>query len=128
MALKRFAPVLACALCAFLLPPILAATKTAYLLTQLTMSAYYVLASLGLCALMGYAGQISLGQAGFFAIGAYASSFLATLNLTKAAASPGRICRGCSPRRWKDSAACETSSRTCASSPAWTRRTWTHWT
>ena len=40
------------------------------------MSAYYALASLGLCALMGYAGQISLGQAGFFAIGAYASAFI----------------------------------------------------
>jgi len=86
--MRRYAPALVCALCAFLLPPLLAATKTAYLLTQLTMSAYYVLASLGLCALMGYAGQISLGQAGFFAIGAYASSFLSTLNLTKLAASP----------------------------------------
>jgi len=88
MALKRFAPVLACALCAFLLPPILAATKTAYLLTQLTMSAYYVLASLGLCALMGYAGQISLGQAGFFAIGAYASAFISTFNLAGLGPAP----------------------------------------
>ncbi len=88
MGIKRYAPALALAICAFLLPPLLAATKTANLLTQLTMSAYYVLASLGLCALMGYAGQISLGQAGFFAIGAYTSSFLSTLNLTKLAASP----------------------------------------
>jgi branched-chain amino acid transport system permease protein len=74
--LKRYLPVLACALCAFLLPPLFAAANAAYLLTQLTMSAYYALASLGLCALMGYAGQISLGQAGFFAIGAYASAFI----------------------------------------------------
>jgi branched-chain amino acid transport system permease protein len=80
--LKRYLPVLACALCAFLAPPLLAATKTAYLLTQLTMSAYYALASLGLCALMGYAGQISLGQAGFFAIGGYASSFISKVDLS----------------------------------------------
>lgn len=85
----RYLPVLACALCAFLLPALLAATKTAYLLTQLTMSAYYVLASLGLCLLMGYAGQISLGQAGFFAIGGYASAFLSKADLS--AFASGRI-------------------------------------
>jgi branched-chain amino acid transport system permease protein len=47
-----------------------------YLLTQLTMSAYYALVALGLCLLLGYAGQISLGQAGFFAIGGYVSALL----------------------------------------------------
>ena len=78
--LKRYLPVLACAVCAFALPPILAAVKAPYYLTQLTMSAYYALASLGLCALMGYAGQISLGQAGFFAIGGYASAFISKLD------------------------------------------------
>jgi len=52
-----------------------------YYLTQLTMSAYYSLVALGLCLLMGYAGQISLGQAGFFAIGGYASAVLTTTNL-----------------------------------------------
>ncbi len=35
------------------------------------MSAYYSLLVIGLCVLMGYAGQISLGHAGFFAIGGY---------------------------------------------------------
>ncbi|MGA2545833.1 MAG: branched-chain amino acid ABC transporter permease [Rectinemataceae bacterium] len=82
MRAARYFPVIALAACAFLLPPLLTATKTAFLMTQLTMSAYYALASLGLCALMGYAGQISLGQAGFFAIGGYASSFISTRDIT----------------------------------------------
>ena len=86
--MRRFVPALALAVLAFALPPIAAATKTSFLLTQATMSAYYVLVSLGLCALMGYAGQISLGQAGFFAIGGYASSFFSTLNLEAAARAP----------------------------------------
>lgn len=54
----------------------------AFLLTQLTMSAHYTLAALGLSLLMGYAGQISLGQAGFFALGGYASAVLTTWDLT----------------------------------------------
>ncbi len=57
------------------------ATDTMYYLTQLTMSAYYALLIIGLCVLMGYAGQISLGHAGFFAIGGYLSASLTTHNL-----------------------------------------------
>ncbi len=53
-----------------------------FLLTQLTMSAHYTLAALGLSLLMGYAGQISLGQAGFFALGGYASAVLTTWDLS----------------------------------------------
>ena len=53
-----------------------------YYLTQLTMSAYYSLVVVGLCLLMGYAGQISLGHAGFFAIGGYTSALLTTMDLT----------------------------------------------
>ncbi|HSO08733.1 MAG TPA: hypothetical protein VLR45_01985 [Desulfoprunum sp.] len=34
------------------------ATDSIYYLTQLTMSAYYSLLIIGLCVLMGYAGQI----------------------------------------------------------------------
>ncbi len=52
-----------------------------YYLTQITMSAYYLMVILGLCILMGFAGQISLGHAGFFAIGGYISAFLTTYNL-----------------------------------------------
>ncbi|GAB4482926.1 MAG: branched-chain amino acid ABC transporter permease [Thermodesulfovibrionales bacterium] len=57
-------------------------TDSAYHLTQLTMTAYYSLLVVGLCMLIGYAGQISLGHAGFFAIGGYLSAFLTTNDLT----------------------------------------------
>jgi branched-chain amino acid transport system permease protein len=56
-------------------------TGTGFYLTQLTMSAYYLLVIIGLCLLMGYAGQLSLGHAGFFAIGGYVSALLTTYNL-----------------------------------------------
>lgn len=59
-----------------------------FLLTQLTMSAHYTLAALGLSLLMGFAGQISLGQAGFFALGGYASAFLTTWDLTAHRGAP----------------------------------------
>jgi branched-chain amino acid transport system permease protein len=58
------------------------AAGKAFYLTQLTMTAYYSLIIVGLCLLMGYAGQISLGHAGFFAIGGYTSAVLTTLDLT----------------------------------------------
>ncbi len=56
-------------------------TDTTYYLTQLTMAAYYALLVIGLCLLMGYAGQISLGHAGFFGIGGYLTAALTTHNL-----------------------------------------------
>ena len=56
-------------------------TNTQYYLTQLTMSAYYGLVIIGLGVLMGYAGQISIGHAGFFAIGGYLAAGLTTRNL-----------------------------------------------
>jgi branched-chain amino acid transport system permease protein len=46
------------------------------------MAAYYSLIVIGLCLLMGFAGQISLGHAGFFAIGGYTSAVLTTLDLS----------------------------------------------
>jgi len=59
-----------------------------FFLTQLTMAAYYTLVAAGLSLLMGYAGQISLGHAAFFAIGGYASAYLTTVDLTGARAAP----------------------------------------
>jgi len=56
-------------------------TGTPFYLTQLTMAGYYSLLIIGLCLVMGYAGQISLGHAGFFAIGGYLSAMLTTRNL-----------------------------------------------
>jgi branched-chain amino acid transport system permease protein len=78
---RRFLPM---ALIAVLVVAIQVATKmtdTTYYLTQLTMSAYYSLLIIGLCLVIGYAGQISLGHAGFFAIGGYLSAFFTTHNL-----------------------------------------------
>jgi len=56
-----------------------------YYLTELIMAAYYSVVVLGLCLLMGYAGQISLGHGGFFAIGGYTSAILTTRHLPWAA-------------------------------------------
>ena len=78
---KRYIPVL------FLLSVVVAVqlvtqfTETTFYLTQLTMSAYYSVVVIGLCVLMGYGGQISLGHAGFFAIGGYLAGALTTNNL-----------------------------------------------
>lgn len=46
----------------------------AYTLTIGIFSGINALVAIGLCILMGYAGQVSLGQAGFYGIGAYISS------------------------------------------------------
>jgi branched-chain amino acid transport system permease protein len=76
--MKRYVPVLVLAVLAVGIQLALKALKAEYLLTQLTMSAYYTLVTLGLCLLMGYAGQVSLGHAGFFAIGGYTTAVLST--------------------------------------------------
>ncbi len=48
------------------------------LLESLVISLILYIAVLGLDVLMGYAGQVSLGHAGFMAVGAYCSAILAT--------------------------------------------------
>jgi branched-chain amino acid transport system permease protein len=53
-----------------------------YYLTQLTMAIYYAIVVLGLGLVMGYAGQISLGQGAFFAVGGYTSAILTTFDFT----------------------------------------------
>ena len=80
--LRRYLPVLTAVLVVVLLQVALSAAGATYYLTQLTMSAYYALVVIGLCLLMGYAGQVSLGHAGFFAIGGYTSAVLTTCNLS----------------------------------------------
>jgi branched-chain amino acid transport system permease protein len=64
------------------------ASGKGFYLTQLTMTAYYALTVVGLSLLMGYAGQISLGQAGFLAIGGYTAAFLSTVDLSAQKAVP----------------------------------------
>ncbi|MBN1524708.1 MAG: branched-chain amino acid ABC transporter permease [Spirochaetales bacterium] len=57
---------------------VISLTGAAFYFTQITMSFYYTIVVIGLCLLMGYAGQISLGHAGFFSIGAYMQAMLTT--------------------------------------------------
>jgi branched-chain amino acid transport system permease protein len=58
-------------------------TGTQYCLTQLTMALYYAIVVIGLCLLMGYAGQVSLGHGAFFAIGGYTCAVLTTHDFTR---------------------------------------------
>jgi branched-chain amino acid transport system permease protein len=81
MLMRRYIPVACGVLAVVLLQAVLSATGATYYMTQVTMAAYYALVVIGLCLLMGYAGQVSLGHAGFFAIGGYTSAVLTTLNL-----------------------------------------------
>lgn len=78
---KDYTPLIAFMGISVLIPVLTNIFQVNFFLTQLTMSAYYALAALGLCLLLGYAGQISLGQAGFFAIGGYTSALLSKAGL-----------------------------------------------
>lgn len=51
---------------------------TSFYMTQATFAGIYVIVAVGLGLLMGYAGQISLGQAAFYGLGAYTTSVLST--------------------------------------------------
>jgi branched-chain amino acid transport system permease protein len=61
----------------------LRATGREFCLTQLTMSLYYAIVVIGLCLVMGYAGQVSLGHGAFFAIGGYTSAVLTTHDFSR---------------------------------------------
>ncbi|MGO4887692.1 branched-chain amino acid ABC transporter permease [Anaerobacillus sp. MEB173] len=49
-----------------------------FYLTQATFAGIYLIVAVGLGLLMGYAGQISLGQAAFYGVGAYTTAVLTT--------------------------------------------------
>jgi branched-chain amino acid transport system permease protein len=66
---------------------IMRTTGTEYCLTQLTMAVYYTIVVMGLCLLMGYAGQVSLGHGAFFAIGGYTSAVLTTHDFSRVGAT-----------------------------------------
>jgi branched-chain amino acid transport system permease protein len=76
--IKRYLPLLVIAALVIAIQLFVTLIGQKFYLTQLTMSAYYTIVVIGLCMLMGYAGQISLGHAGFFAIGGYVSAALTT--------------------------------------------------
>lgn len=79
---KRYIPVLLLLAIVISVQVVTQLSGTSYYLTQLTMSAYYSIVVIGLCVLMGYGGQISLGHAGFFAIGGYLAAAFTTHDLT----------------------------------------------
>jgi len=54
------------------------AVPTSFYITQITFVGIYVIVAIGLGLLMGYAGQISLGQAAFYGLGAYTTAVLTT--------------------------------------------------
>lgn len=83
--MNRFRPILpfaAFVVLAIAAQLLLRAAGMEYCLTQLTMSLYYAIVVIGLCLLMGYAGQVSLGHGAFFAIGGYTSAVLTTHNFS----------------------------------------------
>ncbi len=88
MGFRRYIPILITLVLVILVQVILSLSDTLYYLTQLTMAAYYALLVVGLCLLMGFAGQISLGHAGFFAIGGYTSAVISTQNFITVAERP----------------------------------------
>jgi branched-chain amino acid transport system permease protein len=73
------------AACAACLLPVLVAlpfvlSNQIYLILILNLAGIYIIVNSGLDIVYGYAGQISIGQAGFYAVGAYASALL-SMNL-----------------------------------------------
>ena len=76
MALRRFIPLLGLVAAVTAVQVVLSTLKLEFYMTQLTMAAYYTLVALGLCLLMGYAGQVSMGHGGFVAIGGYAAAVI----------------------------------------------------
>ncbi len=87
MNFKKYLPIAGLGATFIALQLLTVATDKVYYLTQLTMVSYMGLLIIGLCLVMGYAGQISLGHAGFFGIGGYTSAALTTINLTDPLAS-----------------------------------------
>jgi branched-chain amino acid transport system permease protein len=87
MNIKQYKPIAVLLVIIVLIQLLCTFTGTEFYLTQIIMSAYFSLVIIGLCLLMGHAGQISLGHAGFFAIGGYTSAVLTTINLIEYADS-----------------------------------------
>jgi branched-chain amino acid transport system permease protein len=75
---RRFPNLAGMAALAVILALIPLTIQNNYILTILIFVAQYAMLAIGLSLLMGYAGQISLGQATFFGIGAYTTAILTT--------------------------------------------------
>ena len=73
--MKRSLGIMAALVFILVLPLVI---RDRYILHLLTMSGIAAFLSVGITLLLGVAGQVSLGQAGFYAVGAYASGLLTT--------------------------------------------------
>lgn len=73
--LRRILPFVVMALIIIVLPLVI---KGHYLQSVGVLVGIYSIIVLGLCLLMGYAGQASLGHAAFYGLGAYTSAILTT--------------------------------------------------
>jgi branched-chain amino acid transport system permease protein len=65
-------------LIAIALTPLFFRNQLSYYISILSLAGIYAIVVIGLNMLMGYAGQISLGHAAFFSIGAYTTAILTT--------------------------------------------------
>jgi len=72
--LKKYIPLAVFALAIFLLPSHI----SNYEMKTLIFVGINAIVAMGLCLLMGYAGQISIGHAAFYGIGAYTSAIITT--------------------------------------------------
>ncbi len=83
MKAKHLAPYIAFVLAVVGIHLVTLAMEKEYCLSQATMAVYYAIVVMGLCLVMGYAGQVSLGHGAFFAIGGYTSAVLTTYDFTR---------------------------------------------
>jgi branched-chain amino acid transport system permease protein len=90
-AIRHFVPLLALVAAVAAVQVVLSALKLEFYMTQLTMAAYYTLVALGLCLLMGYAGQVSMGHGGFLAIGGYAAAVISAAGTVPWLSIPGSV-------------------------------------
>jgi branched-chain amino acid transport system permease protein len=74
---RRYAPPVAAVLVVAVLPPLLSSAH----LAVFTLLGLAATVTVGLSLLMGYAGQVSLGQASFYAIGAYTAGLMSVHGL-----------------------------------------------
>jgi branched-chain amino acid transport system permease protein len=81
--LKPILPFVLFAAASVVVEVFLHAREAEYCLTQLTMALYYAIVVIGLCLVIGYAGQVSLGHGAFFAIGGYTTAVLTTHDFSK---------------------------------------------
>ena len=61
-----------------LITPFIFSGRMGYLINLLTLTGIYAIIVRGLTLLMGFTGQISLGHAAFYGLGAYLSAILST--------------------------------------------------